>query len=44
MLTLYVYSNTLLAEYAYVLRHGGILYTVTDVKGASPSSIAIHCA
>jgi len=25
--------TTLLAEYAYVLRPGGILYTVTDVKG-----------
>lgn len=25
-------SNTLLAEYAYALRVGGILYTITDVK------------
>lgn len=25
--------TTLLAEYAYVLRPGGICYTVTDVKG-----------
>jgi tRNA (guanine-N7-)-methyltransferase len=28
-----IISTTLLAEYAYVLRPGGILYTVTDVKG-----------
>jgi hypothetical protein len=28
-------STTLLAEYAYVLQPGGILYTVTDVKGKS---------
>ena len=27
--------TTLLAEYAFVLRPGGIIYTVTDVKGAS---------
>lgn len=27
-----IITNTLLAEYAYVLRRGGILYTVTDVK------------
>jgi hypothetical protein len=27
------HRTTLLAEYAYVLRPGGILYTVTDVKG-----------
>lgn len=25
--------TTLLAEYAYVLKPGGICYTVTDVKG-----------
>ena len=25
--------TSLIAEYAYVLRPGGILYTVTDVKG-----------
>jgi tRNA (guanine-N7-)-methyltransferase len=29
-------STSLLAEYAYVLRPGGILYTVTDVKGGLP--------
>lgn len=27
-----IISNTLLAEYAYALRVGGILYTITDVK------------
>lgn len=27
-----IISQTLLAEYAYVLRPGGLLYTVTDVK------------
>jgi len=27
-----IISPTLLAEYAYVLREGGIIYTVTDVK------------
>ncbi|KAJ9067461.1 tRNA (guanine-N(7)-)-methyltransferase (tRNA(m7G46)-methyltransferase) [Entomophthora muscae] len=27
-----IISSTLLAEYAYVLREGGIIYTVTDVK------------
>lgn len=27
-----IVSTTLLAEYAYVLRPGGIVYTVTDVK------------
>ena len=27
-----MYSPTLLAEYAYALRIGGILYTITDVK------------
>jgi len=27
--------TSLIAEYAYVLRPGGILYTVTDVKGES---------
>lgn len=27
-----LYSHTLLAEYAYALRVGGILYTITDVK------------
>jgi tRNA G46 methylase TrmB len=26
--------TTLLAEYAYVLKPGGICYTVTDVKGS----------
>lgn len=26
------YSPTLLAEYAYVLRPGGIIYTITDVR------------
>lgn len=26
------YSQTLLAEYAYVLRPGGIIYTITDVE------------
>lgn len=29
---LYIHSPTLLAEYAYSLRVGGILYTITDVK------------
>lgn len=28
-----IVTTTLLAEYAYVLKEGGILYTVTDVKG-----------
>lgn len=28
-----IVTTALLAEYAYVLRPGGILYTVTDVKG-----------
>jgi hypothetical protein len=28
------FSTTLLAEYAYVLRPGGIMYCVTDVHGA----------
>lgn len=28
-----IVTTPLLAEYAYVLRPGGILYTVTDVKG-----------
>ena len=27
-----IISPTLLAEYAYVLRPGGIIYTITDVK------------
>jgi tRNA (guanine-N7-)-methyltransferase len=27
-----IISQTLLSEYAYVLRSGGLLYTVTDVK------------
>ncbi|XP_053379547.1 tRNA (guanine-N(7)-)-methyltransferase-like [Mercenaria mercenaria] len=27
-----IISSTLLAEYAYVLREGGIVYTITDVK------------
>lgn len=27
-----IISNTLLSEYAYVLREGGIIYTITDVK------------
>lgn len=27
-----MFSTTLLAEYAYVLREGGIIYTITDVK------------
>lgn len=30
-----LFRTSLLAEYAYVLRPGGILYTVTDVKGES---------
>jgi tRNA (guanine-N7-)-methyltransferase len=31
-----IVTTALLAEYAYVLRPGGICYTVTDVKGESP--------
>lgn len=27
-----IITNTLLSEYAYVLREGGIIYTITDVK------------
>ncbi|OWZ63156.1 tRNA (guanine-N(7)-)-methyltransferase [Cryptococcus neoformans] len=35
-----IITPALLAEYAYVLRPGGILYTVTDVKGSFlPSSL-----
>jgi len=30
--------TSLIAEYAYVLKPGGILYTVTDVKGTPPLS------
>jgi tRNA (guanine-N7-)-methyltransferase len=30
-----IISSTLLAEYAYVLRQGGILYTITDVRDLS---------
>lgn len=33
-------STSLIAEYAYVLRPGGILYTVTDVKGMSASFLS----
>lgn len=27
-----LFSNTLLAEYAYIMKVGGILYTITDVR------------
>lgn len=27
-----IITSTLLAEYAYVMREGGLLYTITDVK------------
>ena len=27
-----IHSTSLIAEYAYILRPGGIIYTVTDVK------------
>ena len=32
VLTLPANSPTLLAEYAYVLREGGLVYTISDVK------------
>lgn len=28
----FLFSNTLLAEYAYIMKVGGILYTITDVR------------
>ena len=30
-----IISSTLLAEYAYVLRPGGVIYTITDVRDLS---------
>ena len=27
-----IITNTLLSEYAYVLREGGVVYTITDVE------------